>query len=62
MSEISIDILERRMAIHIQRRADLYQSLREVEMEIDQCRLAISRHIARLHDSHVVEPDESVAP
>jgi hypothetical protein len=59
MSE-TIDGLERKLAEAILKRNGLYASLREVELEMDNLRLAISRHVAALHNSHVVEADEGV--
>ena len=62
MSESAIEILERRLAIHIQRRNDLYTTLHEVETDIENIRRSMHRHIHAMRDAPVVEPEEAVVP
>ena len=57
MSENAIDILERRLAIHIERRNQLHTTLREVETDIDNIRKSLHRHLHALRDPHVVDPE-----
>ena len=57
MSETSIDILERRLAIHIERRNQLHTTLQEVEADIDNIRKSLHRHLHALRDPHVVDPE-----
>jgi len=64
MSESAIGTLEERLAKHLQRRDTLTrhysEALREENLNIENIQRAIARHVAALHNSHVVEPDAAV--
>ena len=58
MSENAIDILERRLVIHVERRTQLYTTLREVETDIDNIHKSLHRHIHALRDPHVIDQEK----